>query len=518
MPEVRIFQTDKTIHCEKGSNLLKVLQEADISVNNACNGKGTCGKCKVGIRKLKEPSERQIVLSCLETIFEDVEIELFSEEKEHKVLTKGWMPDFQKDDFSDGYGLAIDIGTTTVVVSLVDLPTGNILAEAAALNAQKKFGMDVLTRITYEYENPEQGKSDLQKAIVESLNQMIQDICKEAKVSEKEIVEIVVAANCTMTHMLLGVDARSIGKSPYQPQFLDSKTLYAKEIGICADEQTILYCLPQVSGYIGADIVAGTYISELEKEKGNVLFIDIGTNGEIVLASNGKLLCCSCAAGPALEGMNISSGMRAADGAIENVIISKDGIEIEVIGNSSPQGLCGSGILAVVRELLKTGIVKSSGAFIKKESLDEQDYRHPLIQMNGSKRELVLSENPKIIVTQGDVRQVQLAKGAILSGFIALLNKANIEMKDLKKVYIAGQFGAHLSKDLLTGVGILPKELEERLVYIGNSSKTGAYMALMSSNSKCEMEKLAKKMDYMELAETENYEKIFSQAMIFPSY
>ena len=331
-----------------------------------------------------------------------------------------------------------------------------------------------------------------------------------------EIREIDVAANCTMMHMLLGVDARSIGRAPYRPEFTEAKRLPASGIGIEAGKDTLLYCLPQVSGYIGADIVAGAYVCALQKEKGRVLFIDIGTNGEIVLASQGRILCCSCAAGPALEGMNISSGMRAAEGAIEDVKITPEGNEIKVIGGQEPVGICGSGILAVVKELLRTGIVKKTGAFIKKEKLEEDDYRFPMIRVNGTKREFVLHEKPEILVTQGDVRQVQLAKGAILSGFTALLEKAAITMGDLDKVMIAGQFGAHLPAESLVGTGILPEEVKDKLIYVGNSSKTGAYMALMSARAKQEIEELASEMEYIELAETENYERIFADSMIFP--
>ena len=274
-----------------------------------------------------------------------------------------------------------------------------------------------------------------------------------------------------------------------------------------------------MSSYIGADIVAGAYVCQLKEEKGNVLFIDIGTNGEIVLSNHGRLLCCSCAAGPALEGMNISSGMRAAEGAIEDVEITADGIKLKVIGNEEPIGICGSGILAVVKELLKVGLVRKEGAFIKLKQLGEDDYRRNMMQQNGIKRDFILTESPeKLLITQGDIRQVQLAKGAILSGFIALLDQAGIRMEDLDKVMIAGQFGAHLPADSLVGTGILPKEVKDKLIYVGNSSKTGAYMALMSAKVKHEMEELALYMDYMELGATKGYERLFSNCLIFPEF
>lgn len=529
MASITIKQQNRKLECEEGANALKVLLDAGIFIDNPCNGTGVCGKCKIKIlgKEVSSMSETEqnllkqeeieagIRLSCMTEIYGDAEIRILKKERKHKVLTEGYLPVFTKDSKS-GYGIAVDIGTTTVVTALIDLESGEELASASMINPQKRYGLDVLTRITYEYEHPDTGAKELKEAIVNSLNAMIGEVCLEAGIPRQDIREIDAAANCTMMHMLLGTDARPIGRSPYKPVFTESRTLPAVSIGIQAAEDTVLYCLPQVSAYIGADITAGAYVCRLHRETGNVLFIDIGTNGEIVLAAGGKLWCCSCAAGPALEGMNISSGMRACEGAVEDVKITEDGIQLTTIGNQPPAGLCGSGILAVVRELLITGIVKKTGAFIKKDKLPEEDYRYPMIRINGSKREFILQKEPELLVTQGDVRQVQLAKGAILSGFRALLEKAGISMNDLDKVMIAGQFGSHLKADSLVGIGILPEAVKDKLVYVGNSSKTGAYMTLMSESIKREMEELAIHMEYMELAETENYERIFSESMIFP--
>lgn len=560
MPDIRIKPSGNMISYQTGSSLLEILLAHGIFVDNPCNGKGVCGKCRVRItggdasgQGAPEPTEtekhlisttdldRGIRLSCMVKPETDLEIELLKTERKHEVLTGGYVPEFEYDvDIANIvlesgvggaavdsetetvlekgiYGVAVDIGTTTAVCTLVDMLSGRELAHAAMINAQKQFGLDVLTRITYEVEHPEDGIRKLQQAIVDSLNGMLEDICHQAGVSVEQIYEIAVAANCTMMHMLLGADARPIGKAPYKPLFVESQTLPAADIGIHAATHTKLYCLPSVSAFVGADIVAGAYVCDLRHEHGNVLFIDIGTNGEIVLSKNGKLLCCSCAAGPALEGMNISAGMRAAEGAIEDVRITPQGVELKIIGEGTPIGICGSGILSVVKELVKHGIVTKSGAFIKKKKLDETDYRYDMIQMNGTKREFILTGEPEpLLITQGDIRQVQLAKGAILSGFIALLNKAGITMNDLDKVMIAGQFGAHLPADSLTGTGILPGEVEDKIVYVGNSSKTGAYMALMSNKVKKEMEELAQHMDYMELAETEGYERLFADCLLFP--
>ena len=597
MPKITVQPSGKVYEYEAGGSLLEILLAQKIFVDNPCNGKGVCGKCRVRIitGELNEPNETErkllkeeelasgVRLSCLVKPESDLVVELMQKERKHEVLTSGYVPAFAFDldikkqvieihkptledqtPFEDQikaqmglelnfdglrastfipgtttvvlhgndviqvepgdtsnvlYGVAIDIGTTTVVCTLIDMLTGKELANASMINAQKHFGLDVLTRITYELEHPEDGVEKLQKAIVDSINDMIADICGQAGIQKEDIYEISVGANCTMMHMLLGVDATPIGKAPYAPMFVRAKDIKAKEIGIQAAEGARLYCLPSVSAYIGADIVAGAYVCQLKEEEGNVLFIDIGTNGEIVLSNKGRLLCCSCAAGPALVGMNISSGMRAAEGAIEDVEITEEGIKLKVIGNEEPIGICGSGILAVVKELLRVGLVRKEGAFIKLKQLDESDYRYKMLQVNGMKREFIMTEKPeKLLITQGDVRQVQLAKGAILSGFLALLNKAGIQMEDLDKVMIAGQFGAHLPAESLVGTGILPEEVKDKLVYVGNSSKTGAYMALMSAKVKREMEDLAGYMDYMELGATKGYERLFSDCLIFPDF
>lgn len=542
MAEIKITGLEQSYSAQNGENLLAALMRHEILLDHPCNGIGMCGKCRVqvlsGMELLSEISieekkhlktdelQKGIRLACMTQIVgsEDdaIVLRVFQTERKHRVLTTGYMPEFEADSFDGGYGVAVDIGTTTVVMSLIDLKSGEEIASASQINAQKVYGLDVLTRITYEYEHGDDGRKSLQKAIVDSMNEMLREMCGEE--IRAQIKEIVIAANCTMTHMLLGVDARSIGRAPYAPVFTKAQACMAAEIGLMAGKDTKLYCLPQVSSYIGADIVAGAYVCGLEKRAGNVLFIDIGTNGEIILASGGKLLSCSCAAGPALEGMNIRCGMRAADGAVEDVVFSESGSQIQVIGGADkPEGLCGSGILAAVREMIKHGFLKKTGAILSPDSLDETDWRRKLLRVSaadGKKREVLIwqskTENEEIVVTQDDVRQVQLAKGAILSGFTALLKKAGISMEELDHVLIAGQFGAHLPAESLIGVGILPKEVKGKLTYVGNSSKTGAYMALMSQAVRQDMEQLAEKIGYFELAETEDYERMFAECMRFP--
>jgi len=416
------------------------------------------------------------------------------------------------------YGVAVDIGTTTVVASLINLRTGKEIDSEAGINAQKNFGQDVLTRITYVLDHGKKGWDQLQAAIVDSLNEMLQTMCERQQISPSFIYEIAIAANCTMMHMVLGIDSLSIGKSPYAPIFVKEKDISARDIGLTAlSSFGRVYCLPAVSSYIGADIVAGAYVAQLHNRKDKVLFIDIGTNGEIVLSDGGKLVSCSCAAGPALEGMNISSGMRAADGAIEEVHFDEEkGFVLEVIGNKIPIGLCGSGIMAAIRELLKHNFITARGNIVKPEELEVGDPRLPYIDLDGKKRRICVGDGPnKILLTQGDIRQVQLAKSAILSGFVALVNAMGLTFSDLDEVIVAGQFGAHLPVESLVGTGILPKAVQEKITYIGNSSKTGAYLALVSLESRQEMGALARAFDYIELSVTKGYERLFVECSQF---
>ncbi|MDD3893909.1 MAG: ASKHA domain-containing protein [Syntrophomonadaceae bacterium] len=416
------------------------------------------------------------------------------------------------------YGIAVDIGTTTVVVSLVDLLSGREIGSETAINPQKDFGLDVLSRIDFAMKQ-HNGAIILQKVIVDCLNQLFARLCSKTGIRQNRVYEIAVAANATMMHLLMGVNPKSIGKAPYATVFTGSQYFPAKDLGLNASPFARVYCLPGVSGYIGADIVAGTVVAKLNEVKGNVLFMDIGTNGELVLSKSGELSACSCAAGPALEGMNISCGMRAAEGAIEGVEFGPSGVELKIIGNTEPTGICGSGILDAVAEISRTGLMERSGRFKKKADLekgiDGRKLTH-LLWEEGGKRKIVLAEGTgPITITQGDIRQVQLAKGAILSGFYALLDLIGIDIKDLDEVIIAGQFGAHLKVDSLIGVGLVPENLRKKVRYIGNSSKTGALICLLSKEARKEMEKTAKKVRYFELSTKPGYEGLFAQCLSF---
>ncbi|WBW95909.1 ASKHA domain-containing protein [Oceanirhabdus sp. W0125-5] len=416
------------------------------------------------------------------------------------------------------YGIAVDIGTTTVVASLVDLNSGKEISSESEINPQKEYGLDVLSRIDFT-KTKENGLNILQKLIIDCLNSLTSELCIKNKIDINSVYEMTIAANATMMHLLLGVNTNSIGKSPYATVFSREKNLLASSIGINLSPFARVYCLPGVSSYIGADIVAGAVVSELDKTDKNLLFIDIGTNGEIVLSKRGELSSCSCAAGPALEGMNISCGMRAAEGAVEGVKFNEDGISLKVIGDKAPIGICGSGILDAISEIARVKLIGKTGRLKKKSDIEENEelqyLSKCLIEVDRKRKIYITSGEKEITITQGDIRQVQLAKGAILSGFYALLDLLELDMMDLDEVIIAGQFGKHLSVDSLVGSGIIPGELSEKIRYIGNSSKTGALMCLMSKEAREDMEKVAKKIHYFELSTKEGYDKLFTKCLNF---
>ncbi|MGC2047575.1 MAG: ASKHA domain-containing protein [Gallionella sp.] len=415
------------------------------------------------------------------------------------------------------YGAAVDIGTTTVVVSLVNLVTGEELAACTMINPQKNHGLDVLSRIQHVREHPG-GLDELSRMVRECIDSLIGEACEDAEVERRNIYEITVAANSTMMHFFLGVDPSGIGKSPYVPSFTRGVNVTARELGLAISPFGTVYCLPSVSAYIGADIVAGILCAELAGKDERALFIDIGTNGEIAFSSKGKICSCSTAAGPALEGMNISCGMRAANGAIEKVFINDD-VEVHTIGGKAAVGLCGSGIIDAVGELIKAGVVTPSGRFVKLQPGDAPPWAHRLQNGDGP-ASFVLSAGKKgfgpIAITQKDIRQVQLAKGAIVSGILVLLSKLGIGLQDIDRVYIAGAFGFHVRMESFARMGVIPPELLDRVSLIGNSSKSGAILCLLAKEKREEAARLARKIDYTELSCFPDYDKLFTKCLSFP--
>jgi uncharacterized 2Fe-2S/4Fe-4S cluster protein (DUF4445 family) len=434
------------------------------------------------------------------------------------VLSGGRLLGVESGDTSlASFGVAVDIGTTTVVASLHDLSTGLELAACSGINPQKTFGLDVLSRIQHVREK-DQGLENLQRAIIESINSLIEEASLEAGIDRKNIYEVSIAANSTMMHLFLGIDPSSMGRSPYVPVFIKSLCIPAADLGINISPFGEIYCLPSVSSYVGSDITAGILCTELYAKDERALFIDIGTNGEIVFSSGSELFACSCAAGPALEGMNISCGMRATDGAIEKIEI-EDTVEICTIGGKPAKGICGSGLIDAVGELLKKGIINKSGRFEKSCGGNMRDWNDRLRDDEG-KISFVLNfgQNgvPSVMLTQKDIRQVQLAKGAILSGILTLISHLNASYGEIDRVYIAGAFGCHIRMENFARLGVLPPQLLDRVVLVGNTSKSGAALCLLSRKKRAEVSAIAGKIHYVELSCYPGFDRVFAQALSFP--
>lgn len=406
------------------------------------------------------------------------------------------------------YGLAVDIGTTTVAVNLIDLHTGQCIGEDGFINPQKAYGLDVLSRIHYDMEHPG-GVEELQKAIVQRLSQSARQLTTQAGVPLDAVYEMTVGGNSTMLHSLLRVPLGSLGRAPYSSVFNRPIEVSARELGFPFSDAAQIYCTPSVSAYIGGDIVAGALAARLDTAEDTVLFLDIGTNGEMILSRRGRMYACSCAAGPALEGMNISCGMRAEGGAVEHVSFAGGTAHLDVIGDQPPRGLCGSGILETVSQGVAEGVISPSGRLSKESSLTDTDEK--------GKRRIVLDRERGLFVTQGDVRQVQLCKGAILSGILTLLRRLELKEEEVDRVVVGGQFGKHLDPASLTGAGLVPRCLEKKITYIGNSSMTGAKMCLLSQEERLRAREIARKISYVELSVSPGYERLFTQCLRFES-
>lgn len=530
MARIAVEGGGPALECADGEPLVRALARGGIAVETPCGGRGTCGKCRVRfLEGAPGPSAADLALlgareleggarlACQARACGRMRLERPAQAGPLDALSDGASPQVELAPAFSGLGLAVDIGTTTVVASLVDAGSGETLASASGANAQGRFGADVLTRISYEAEHPGTGAAELQGAIVGQLNDLAGRACAAAGVSPSQVMEVDVAANATMAHMLLGADARGIGSAPHRPAFTGARDVPAASVGLGLAGGARLYCLPAASAFIGSDVVAGVFACGLGRGGETALLVDIGTNGEMVLAAGGRLLGCSCAAGPALEGMGVACGTRAAPGAVEEVAISGGDVSLATVGGLPAAGLCGSGVLAAVREMLRAGIVRPNGALARPESLPAGDPRRRLLAQGEGGRRCLLDRDGRVFMTQRDVRQVQLAKGAVLSGALALLEQAGVAPRDLGRTVVAGQFGAHLSRESLEGCGILPAGCAGRAEYAGNSSLGGARAALLSEPAKREMESLAGRVSYVDLALLEGYDRLLASCMAFPN-
>lgn len=423
---------------------------------------------------------------------------------------------------SQNYGVAVDVGTTTLAAVLLDLATGQELAVASELNPQTRYGDDVLSRI--QMAGKDGGLARLQRSVVEAVQGMLDRLTGAAGISPEQVYEVSFAGNTTMQHLLVGLDTRYLGEVPFVPSVRSSLWFRASELGLRIHPNGRAYVLPVIGGFVGGDTVAGMLATDLVQRAGATLLIDVGTNGEIVLASGGQLLAAATAAGPAFEGARITHGMRACRGAIERVTFN-DQLEIATIGHATPVGLCGSALIDVAAVLLDHGVISPEGRFRTRAELpaDAPDdiRRRTYAERENMAFELASAKESgtgrPIVINQADIRQLQLASGAIRAGIELLARRAGIEPGDVQELIIAGGFGNYIRRAKAQRIGLIPDSIPcERIRYSGNTSLAGAGLALVSGRKRAEAETLATGTEHIDLSTDPGFQWAFADAMIFP--
>jgi len=421
---------------------------------------------------------------------------------------------------SELFGLAVDIGTTTVVAALMNLLNGDVLGITSATNSQNIFGSDVISRIEHAINNP-QGLEQLQERIVGVINRIIWELCTKAGVQAENIYKVTIAGNTTMEHLFLGIDPRNLAPAPFIPVITHPVNLEAREIGLGVHPRGRIHLIPNIAGYVGGDTTSVILATQVYKKRGIYLVVDIGTNGEIVLSVDGKMLTCSTAAGPAFEGAHIKYGMRATRGAIEGVIFDGN-ISLKVIGDGPPAGICGSGLLQAAQVLRRIGVVAPSGKMISRDEGEKMGLDAAILERldkdaNGNFFLLSRSGNNResVRICQSDIRELQLAKGAIRTGIEILMNEVGITAEDIDQVLLAGAFGNYLDKDSALGLGLLPKVSPDRIISVGNAAGTGARMALLSEPLLKKAYDISKEVRHIELSGRSDFHEMFIEYMGF---
>ena len=424
---------------------------------------------------------------------------------------------FGKDEDVIIGGLAIDIGTTTVSAVLINMENGEILAKSSAGNGQIRFGADVINRIV-ESQKPG-GQKKLQDAVIkETINPMIHEMCKSAKFPKDHIYRMCVASNTTMNHLFAGINADPLRTEPYIPAFFKTNSLFASDVGVDINKDAHIIMAPNIGSYVGGDITAGTLVSQIWNRPEFSLFIDLGTNGELVFGNSDFMMSCACSAGPAFEGGDISCGMRATDGAIEACTIDKETMEptYKIVGDpgTKPVGLCGSGIIDVISELYICGIINPKGKFIREGKRIKHDkygmgsYILAFEEEAGSVKD--------VEITEVDIDNFIRAKGAIFSAIRTMLTSLDFDVSIIDDVYVAGGIGSGINMQNAVNIGMFPDIPIEKFHYIGNSSLTGAYLMLLSTPAEKKTYELAANMTYMELSTVPIYMDEFVGACFIP--
>ncbi len=538
----------RRVELAPGKTLLEAAQAAGIELTAVCGGIGTCGDCRIRLARgnLSAPTLAEQAtltpgeiasgqrLACQAIPQSDcvidippesltapqrlqVEDELGVSRIKCQVSRGTWHV-----AHDTPFGLAIDIGTTKLAAFLVNLTTGQTLGRVGAMNPQIGFGEDVIARIQYANTHPD-GRTTLQSRLAETLNGMAAELCQQAGILSEQIGEVVAVGNTVMHHLFAGLPVQQLGVAPYSPAVVEAMTIPARQVGLALAPDATVYLPPNIAGYVGADHVAAILAvsgqrsafssqrSAINRQPPTVnrqpspvtLLLDIGTNTEVSLSANGRILSCSCASGPAFEGAHIRDGMRAAPGAIERVQIRDGAVRVHTIGNQPPVGICGSGILDAVAELLSAGVLDWRGNF----TAGQPQATLVLAAQTGHGRD--------ILVTRKDVNEIQLAKGAIRAGVDVLLAEAGLPSEAIDEFIVAGAFGTYLDIGSAIRVGMFPDLPRERFRQVGNAAGAGARQMLLDPAARQFAEKLARRVEYVELSSHPAFREAFVKNILF---
>ncbi|MBI2304024.1 MAG: DUF4445 domain-containing protein [Chloroflexi bacterium] len=419
------------------------------------------------------------------------------------------------------WACAVDIGTTTIWVYLVNLLNGRLVDQAASFNKQISCGEDVISRIVYSQRG--QGLAHLQHLVVETINDLLAELAQRHSLDTAQIYEMVAAGNTIMTHLFLGLPSRNLREEPYVPTATSFPPLVAGEVGLNVNPLAAVHCLPAVAAYVGGDISAGVLSSGLHKKENLTLFLDVGTNGEIVLGNAEWLMTCACSAGPAFEGAGVACGMRATAGAIDDVRVNSLTLEptIKVMGNVAPRGICGSGMISALAEMLITGVVTKAGR-IDVDWVTERMAGRSRARVGDHGPEYVLvwakdsATGQDILLNQVDIDNLVRTKGAIYAGIRVLAQSIGIDLSQVEEVLIGGAFGQHINIEEAIQIGLLPDLPWEKFKFMGNTSARGAYYALISRQARSKVKEIASKMTYKELIADNTFMNEFTSALFLP--
>lgn len=516
---VNFFPGRRSIKVEAGTSIWEAAMRLGVRIPGPCGGQGTCGRCKVVCSGLTGDEGRETVgqkawdsgvrLACSTMVHGDLEVVVPSPETgEMKVVSTHShleVPDLEPLNGGDepgDLGLVVDIGTTTVVISILDLNTGEEVATASDYNRQIVLGEDVLSRIEY---SEDEGPTRLRSLVLETVNGLIV-ICSNKSIRPKNIKAVCISGNTTMSHLFLGIDPSPIRYEPFLPVIREAR-IKGKESGLMVHPEAEVMLMPCVSAYVGGDVTSDILHSGMDRASGVSLLIDVGTNGEVALGNSEFLISASSSAGPSFEGGDICCGMRASPGAIEALKLDKEnGFSCRVIGGIDPKGICGSGLIDLLATLSENGWVDKKGRFTPSANVETHE----------GTRKVRIADSEDVFITEEDIASLIRTKGAIFSACRSLLLNLGMDFQDLDNVYICGGFGNYLDLENSIRIGLLPDLPRERFHYLGNSSLAGAKMVVLSQGARDRMDAIFNRLTYLDLSNNATFFHEYSSALFLP--